>query len=176
LVSCALLDAPDDQQDRRMTSSAISFPALETTLEPVCTIDVTFGAVPFFRTPVGTRMLFGVIGGRVEGDRLRGSVVPGSADWLTIGDDMIGRLDVRAVIETDDGATIQMTTSGRARLGERVGRFLAGETVTSEEAYIRSLPLFETSDDRYSYLNGLVTLALCDISLTGVHYRVYEIG
>jgi hypothetical protein len=57
-----------------------------------------------------------------------------------------------------------------------VGRFLAGETVTSEEAYIRSLPLFETSDDRYSYLNGLVTLALCDISLTGVHYRVYEIG
>jgi hypothetical protein len=159
-----------------MTSSATGLPALDTKLVPLCRIDVCFGHVPSFRTSVGTRMLFGVVGGRVDGDRLHGSVVLGAADWLTIGDDLIGRVDVRAVIETDDGATIQMTTSGRARLGEHADRFLAGETVTADEAYIRSLPLFETSDDRYAYLNGLVTLALCDISLSGVHYRVYEIG
>ena len=151
-------------------------PALDTTLVPLCTIDVSFGQVPSCPTPVGTRMLFGVVRGRVEGERLRGSVVPGSADWLTIGDDRIGRVDVRAVIETDDGATIQMTTTGRAQLGEHAGRFLDGETVTAEQAYLRSLPLFETSDERYAFLNGLVTLGLCDISLSGVHYRVYEIG
>ena len=159
-----------------MTSSTTCPQPVAIALVPLCTIDVSFGPVPSFPTPMGTRMLFGVTSGRVEGDRVRGSVVPGSADWLSIGDDMIGRVDVRAVIETDDGATIQMTTTGRARLGEHSGRFLAGETVTAEEAYIRSLPLFETSDDRYTYLNGLVTLGLCDISLSGVHYRVYEIG
>ena len=158
-----------------MSPTAPGIAPLDVVLTPLCTIDVVFGEVPSFTTPVGTRMLFGVAGGRVEGDRLRGTVVPGSADWLTIGDDLIGRVDVRAVLRTDDGASIQMTTSGRANLGEHAGRFLAGETVTSSEAYIRSLPLFETSDTRYAYLNGLVTLAYCDISLTGVHYRVYSV-
>jgi hypothetical protein len=53
---------------------------------------------------------------------------------------------------------------------------MAGATVRADEAYIRSLPLFETSDARYTELNGLVTVAHCDISLTGVHYRVYVVG
>ena len=48
--------------------------------------------------------------------------------------------------------------------------------MTSGEAYIRSLPLFETSDPRYSFLNGLVTVGLCDISLSAVHYRIFEIA
>ena len=159
-----------------MSPSATPLAPRQTTLDFLCTIDVRFGQVPSFPTPVGTRMLFGVTEGRVEGERLRGVVVPGSADWLTIGDDLIGRVDVRAVIETDDGATIQMTTSGRARLGEHAARFISGETVTADEAYIRSLPLFETSDERYAYLNGLVTLAYCDISLSGVHYSIYTVG
>ena len=149
---------------------------LDIRLEPLCTIDEAFGPVPSFPTPVGTRMLFGVIGGRVEGERLRGTVVPGSADWLTIGEDLVGRVDVRAVLETEDGARIQMTTTGRARLGDHATRFLQGETVTADDAYIRSLPLFETSDERYAYLNGLVTVGFCDISLAGVHYRIYTIG
>jgi hypothetical protein len=159
-----------------MTVPAPVLAPLETVLEPLCTIDVEFGRVPSFPTPVGTRMLFPVVGGRVEGGRIRGGVVPGSADWLTIGDDLIGRVDVRAVIETDDGASIQFTTSGRARLGAHATRFMAGETVRADEAYIRSLPLFETSDERYAHLNGLVTVAHCDISLTAVHYRVYLVG
>jgi hypothetical protein len=159
-----------------MTNRSPALAPLETVLEPLCTIDVEFGQVPSFQTPVGTRMLFPVVGGRVEGERIRGAVVPGSADWLTIGDDLIGRVDVRAVIETDDGASIQFTTTGRARLGAHATRFMAGATVRADEAYIRSLPLFETSDARYAQLNGLVTVARCDISLTAVHYRVYVVG
>jgi hypothetical protein len=95
---------------------------------------------------------------------------------LLIGDDMTARVDVRAVIRTDDGAHIQMTSTGRVVLGAHASRFLAGGTVTAEEAYIRTSPLFDTSDERYTGLNDVVTLGFCDISLHHIRYRIYTVG
>jgi hypothetical protein len=144
-------------------------------LSPVCTLDIDFGPVPSFPTPVGTRLLFAATGGRAAGPRLNGAVLPGSADWLLVGDDLTARVDVRAVIRTDDGAHLQMTTTGRAVLGQHAPRFLAGETVTAEDAYIRTSPLFATSDERYAHLNNVVALAWCDISLAHIRYRIYAV-
>ena len=54
--------------------------------------------------PYGTRNIFEVTGGTFEGSRLRGTILPGGGDWLLIDAEGIGRLDVRATLETDDGA------------------------------------------------------------------------
>lgn len=144
-------------------------------LNPVCTLEIDFGQVPSFPVPTGTRLLFSATGGRVDGPGLSGTVVPGSADWLLVGDDLTARVDVRAVIRTDDGAHIQMTSTGRVVLGPHAARFLAGEEVKASEAYVRTSPLFDTADPRYSRLNSLVTLGFCDISLAHVRYRVYAV-
>jgi hypothetical protein len=46
--------------------------------------------------PFGVRQIFDVTGGAFVGPRLRGRLLPSGADWLLIGSDGIGRLDVRA--------------------------------------------------------------------------------
>ena len=52
--------------------------------------------------PSGVRQIFDVTGGRFEGPGLSGSVLASGGDWLLIGNDGVGRLDVRATLETDD--------------------------------------------------------------------------
>jgi len=46
--------------------------------------------------PFGQRVVAEVRGGRCEGKRIRGTILTGGADWLLIGPDGWGRLDVRA--------------------------------------------------------------------------------
>ena len=109
-------------------------------LEPVCTLDIEFAPVPSFRTPTGTRLLFSATGGTAAGPMVQGTVVPGSADWLVLGDDMVARVDVRAVIRTEDGAYIQMTNTGRVSLGEHLSRFLEGNEVQRRRRLHPDLP------------------------------------
>ncbi|GAA3980139.1 hypothetical protein GCM10023085_73050 [Actinomadura viridis] len=77
----------------------------------------------------------------------------------------------QGIVQTHDGAAIQLTTTGRADLGEHTGRFLAGEEVGADDAYIRTCPLFETRA-RYAWLNRLVTVARCDLSISRIRYRI----
>jgi hypothetical protein len=141
-------------------------------LDHLCSADVYFADVATAVTPTGTRMLFPVSRGTIEGPRLRGEMVPGSIDWVTVGSDGIGRIDVHAMIKTHDDAVVQMTATGRTVLGERAADFLAGEEISGDEAYIRICPLFETSDPRYAWLNEVVTIARCDLSMTRIRYQI----
>lgn len=138
-------------------------------------LEILFEPVPVFATPTGTRMVLAVRSGRFSGPGIEGDVLPGSADWLVVGTDRIGRIDVRAVLRTSDGAHLHMTNTGRVSLGDSAARFLAGEVVTAEEAYIRTSPLFDTDAPAHRHLNGVVTVAYCDIALTGISYHVYAV-
>ena len=56
-----------------------------------------------------------VSGGSVIGERLNGTVKGNAAaDWMRTSKDGIASLDVRVVVETDDGALIYITYEGRA--------------------------------------------------------------
>ncbi|MFF5261745.1 DUF3237 domain-containing protein [Actinomadura viridis] len=158
--------------DATPTSEPAASAPADVHLEYLCSLDISFGTVPTVSTPTGTRMLFSVRSGTVEGPRLRGVVVPGTLDWVTVGSDGLARIDVRGIVQTHDGAAIQLTTTGRADLGEHTGRFLAGEEVGADDAYIRTCPLFETSDSRYAWPNRLVTVARCDLSISRIRYRI----
>jgi hypothetical protein len=56
--------------------------------------------------PEGIRLNIYVTGGEISGPRLSGKLRPVGADWLTIRRDWIGILDVRATMETTEGALI----------------------------------------------------------------------
>src|ERR1700755_894839 len=79
-----------------------------------------------------------VPGGRFEGERLSGTILPGS-DWQTLRSDGATLLDARIVLRTEeDEALIAMTSTG-IRQGEpdvmaRLGR---GEPVDPSEYYFR---------------------------------------
>jgi hypothetical protein len=141
----------------------------------LCTVQIDFHPAPTVHTATGTRMVYAARRGTFTGPGLSAELVPGSADWLVVGTDLIARVDVRAALVTDDGATIYMTSTGRVHLREHATRFFAGELVTAEEAYIRTAPLFETTAERYAHLSGVVCVAYCDLSPTEIRYRIHTL-
>src|SRR3954451_24887401 len=63
--------------------------------------------------PVGSRSYNAVVRGAVEGPKLRGQVLPGSADWMLVRPDGAMEMDARVVLKTDDGSVIHMSYGGR---------------------------------------------------------------
>ncbi|MEU4233726.1 DUF3237 domain-containing protein [Nonomuraea sp. NPDC026600] len=145
-------------------------------VERLCDFAITFQAMQTFATPLGTRMIAVVERGTVEGPRLRGEFLPGGGDWIMVGADRVARLDVRATIRTHDDELVFVTVTGRATLSdEAISRLWAGETIGWDEMHARSAPLFETGAERYAWLNSTVAIAVNELSLKHVNYRVYSI-
>src|SRR5881394_3610737 len=64
------------------------------------------------KTPGIDRRVGEITGGAFEGERLRGKILTGGSDWQTVRSDGAWTLDVRLVMETDDGHLIGMTYKG----------------------------------------------------------------
>jgi hypothetical protein len=127
-------------------------------------------------TPGCDRRVGEITGGRFEGERLRGKLLPGGSDWQTVRTDGAWTLDVRVVMETDDAHLIGMTYRGlRHGPKEVLDRIARGETVSPSEYYLRAAPFFETASQRYGWLNNIVAVALGHRLPTGPIYQVFEI-
>jgi len=127
--------------------------------------------------PYGTRLYFECIGGEVTGERLSGRLLTGGGDWLLVGPDGWGRLDVRAQIETHDNAMIYLSYHGVVEMTEAAQKALAegGETQW-EDHYFRTSPRLETGDARYAWVNQSVFVAQGRVYPgLAVQYRVYRV-
>ena len=126
--------------------------------------------------PLGTRMIAQVTGGRVQGARLNGKVLPGGGDWALIDETNTLRLDARLTLETDDGALIFASYRGiiTPLEPEIVVKALSG-TLEPGELYYRTTPIFETGDERYAWLNQLVCVAVGNIGVAEVSYDVFSV-
>jgi hypothetical protein len=158
-----------------MTTALVDIDATPT-LEHLLDISIEFDPVQIFDTPVGTRFTYVVRRGRCEGPRIAGDILPGGGDWILFGTDRVARLDVRGTMRTDDGALIHITNTGRVQMPPAAStRFAAGELIRHDEMVARSSPLFDTDDERYRWLNAVHTVAINQVSLTEVHYRVFAV-
>jgi hypothetical protein len=139
--------------------------AIELELVPLCTVEVTLGAQVFVGDgPAGTRVVAEVEAAEVRGERLSGKARPSAiADWLVV-NGTIGTLDVRATIETDDGATVYLTYGGRIDLSNGPD----GATV-----YIA--PRFETGDERYAWLNLVQAVGKGRLDGSNLSYVIHEV-
>lgn len=114
--------------------------------------------------PHGDRLIMGVSDGRFEGPKLSGRFVPGpGSEWATKRADGSLRVDVRLMLETDDGARILMTYGGVAVPDE------GGSLV------IRTSPVFETGDERYAWLHHVQAVGLGGPGGRGITYDVYRV-
>ncbi|MEQ1867022.1 MAG: DUF3237 domain-containing protein [Micropepsaceae bacterium] len=129
-------------------------------------------------TPQGQRVIADVSGGRIEG-RVKGELLPSGADWLLIGSDGCGRIDVRAAARLDDGEVLYMTYNGRLNIPPdvmaRVMNRATAEEVDPSAYYFRTAPLFETASKTYGWLNQVLAVGVGRVTKSGVAYRVYEI-
>jgi hypothetical protein len=128
-------------------------------------------------TPLGERRIVPLAGGRFEGPRLRGVVLPqAGGDWLLRRADGAFQQDVRVVLRTDDEAIISMSYRGVRHAPAEVSAQLArGEAVDPGQYYLRTAPFFETGDPRYGWLNLVVAVGIGERVPDGVVYEVFEI-
>jgi hypothetical protein len=141
-----------------------------------CTLRATLAApIPIGAGPIGTRVHYPIAHGEVEGERLRGKVL-GGGEWALIGPDGFLRVDVRAQIETHDGAFLYVQYVGLLEMNEKVQQVVAtGGATTFEDQYFHTNPRFETGDPRYAWLN--TTFFVGEGRLTdgpGIEYRVWR--
>lgn len=96
-------------------------------------------------------------GGWAKGPKISGSFIAPGADWLRIMPSGALRLDVRATLQTDDGALIYMTYNGIVQhSAESFARSSKGETLrTGDIPYFITAPTFQTSSEKYAWLNGV---------------------
>lgn len=126
--------------------------------------------------PYGNRLVFEVTGGSLEGPRLKGRLLTGGGDWLLVGPDGWGRLDVRAQFLTDDGAAIYLQYHGVVEMNEKVQRATTGGAATDwGDLYFRTAPRLETGDPRYAWVNHTVFVAEGRVLPGAVEYRVYRV-
>lgn len=140
---------------------------LEVTLDPVRDLGAT---------PLGRRRIIGITGGSFRGPRLSGKILPGGADWQLIRADGVAYLDARYTLETDDGALIYVNNKGyRHGPAEALERLSRGEEVDSGLIYTRTTPWFETSAQRYAWLNRTICVATGARRPAAVELEIFEV-
>ena len=85
-----------------------------------------------------------------------------AADWLLVGPNNVGTLDIRATLETHDGALIYSAYKGRTDLS------IAGSPI-----YVA--PLYETGDERYLWLSKIQCVAKGIVEDNILNYEIYEL-
>ena len=127
-------------------------------------------------TPGYDRRIGEIAGGRFEGERLRGRIISGGSDWQSLRADGTTTLNVRLVMETDDGDLIGMTYLGmRHGPKEVMERIARGEKVSPAEYYMRATPYYETASEKYGWLNRIASVAYGHRMAGGAIYQVFEI-
>ena len=147
-------------------------------MEHICSYTVTLENPPEVIGPLpeGLRLNIYVTGGEITGPKLRGKVRPVGADWLTIRTDGVGILDVRATIETHDGALIYIAYQGVGDLGEDGhAKFLSGNL--PKVVQLRTAPRLYSAHPDYAWVNRLqfVNVGEVNFETFTVAYDMYAL-
>lgn len=146
-------------------------------LEPLLRAEITLAPPQELgEGPLGRRRIIPITGGSFRGERLAGRVLPGGADWQLVRADGVAELDARYTLETGDGALIYVRNFGyRHGPADIIRRLAAGEPVDPSRYYMRTTPRFETSAERYRWLNGAICVATGARRAAAVELEVFEV-
>jgi len=116
-------------------------------------------------TPVGLKRVVPILGGTFSGPEMRGTIVPGGADWQYVRPDGVTVVEARYLLRTDDEVLIEVHNRGiRHGPAETMQRLAAGESVDPSEYYFRATPVLTAPAGKYEWLNR--NLFVC----TGARY------
>jgi Protein of unknown function (DUF3237) len=101
----------------------------------------------------GVRRIIPIIGGEVRGPKVNGKLLAFGADFQIIRPNELIDLEAKYAFETDDGATVYVENRG-IRFGpvELLQKLKRGEAVDPKLIYFRTVPKFETGNEKYRWL------------------------
>lgn len=112
----------------------------------------------------GGRRYVEIMGGTVRGDRLSGAILPGGSDDQRIGADGTIHIHARYLIETEDGATLALESTGLRVL-------LPGDSA----AYFITSLQFETQAPGYLWMSQRIFIANGERRDGQVFLSVFEV-
>jgi hypothetical protein len=134
------------------------------------------GILKLGATPYGERRIINILGGSVEGERLKGRILPGGADWQIVRSDGVVHLHAVYTIESDSGGQILVDSEGlRHGPPEVMERLARDETVDPSLYYFRTFMRFETSDPASAWLNRILAVGRGSRENRQVRIDVFEV-
>lgn len=125
----------------------------------------------------GKRRIIPIVGGTIEGERIRGEILDLGADWQSIYADGLAQLDTRYALKTHDGAIIEIVNQGlRHGPAEVMARVAAGEDVDPADYYMRTHCRLETGDPRYAWVNRALFVGTGGRRAASVAISMFEIA
>lgn len=145
--------------------------------EWIGTVDVAVGPPQQVGpVPGGERRIIPILGGRIEGPRLAGEVLPGGADFQLIRPDGVAEIEARYTLKLSDGALVYIVNRGlRHAAPEDMARLLRGEPVPPERVYFRTAPVFETASPAHAWLHRSLFLGLGERRPDSVRVAIHAV-
>ena len=133
-------------------------------------------AIVMGQTPDGLKRIVPIVGGTFEGPKIRGSLVPGGADWQYVRADNVTVVEAHYLLRTDDGVLVEVHNRGlRHGPDEVMRRLVAGEKVDPSEYYFRAAPSLTAPAGKYEWLNRRLFLCTGARFATSIRLWVYEV-
>ena len=126
--------------------------------------------------PLGERRVVSIDGGTFEGPQLRGTIVPGGADWQIVRADGVLDIDARYALRTDAGALIRVVSQGyRHGSPEVLAALGRGEDVPPQKYFFRTVMRFETGAADLQWLNRTIAVATAQRRARQVLLEAYRL-
>ncbi|SDQ82143.1 DUF3237 domain-containing protein [Flagellimonas zhangzhouensis] len=147
-------------------------------LEYVCELQVVLEpAMIVGETALGTRRIIPIVGGTVEGPKIKGTILKGGSDWQTLRPDGVTDLEAHYQFKTDDGEIIYIKNTGVRATSPEVAKLLAeGKEVGSDQYYFRAIPKFEADKNgKYGWLNDAIYICTGERLPNAVSIKVWKV-
>ena len=145
--------------------------------KPIFTIRAELASIlKLGQTPYGERRIINILGGSVEGPRLKAKILPGGADWQIVRTDGVAHLHAVYTLETATGGQILVDSEGlRHGPPEVMERLARDQTVDPALYYFRTFLRFETADPAASWLNRILAIGYGARENKAVRIEAYEV-
>jgi hypothetical protein len=144
-------------------SPASDKPELEFLMEAALDLQGPGNGTHAIGFPGGQRVTVAVTGGTFEGPKLKGTVLTPGGDWLLRRPDGSSVLDVRCTLQTDDSQLIYLSYRGIMY------------TPKEGKQYWKTIPMFETGSEKYSWLNHIVCVGVGVPTPGKAVYRIFQV-
>jgi hypothetical protein len=124
----------------------------------------------------GGRRIVPITGGDFSGPLMRGTVVPGGADWQVLRHDGVAELEARYTLSTDDGALIYVRNVAlRHGPADVMAALAAGRPVDPSSYYFRGATFFETSAAQYAWISRHIVVCTGERKPSAVTVRFFQV-
>ena len=152
----------------------LTMPSIQT--EYLFTIALDFAFSLLGDTPYGIRSIATLKSGNFDGPKLKGTVLPGGGAWTLVRRDGVLDIEVRLLLETSDKHQIFTHWRALRDVPEDVAdRLRRGETVGPDAYYFRATPYFETSSEKYGWMNRVCAVASGSLAANARTLEVFQV-